>query len=205
MDKPIRIALLIGRGSKVPAILECVNKIPNTSVVFVLSCKGEGVGTEAAINYKIPCGVLKRRDFAKSREGLDAFAKVVTGMLQIRKVDIVVMAGWMVVMPKVFTDVFRGRAVNIHPSILPAYRGKGEDVICAQWNDRAVPAGCTLHHVDEGVDTGNPIKQGYIVKMSKDYEKFASLKDFEEAMHAKEDEVLCSGIKKLVCEIIVAP
>ncbi len=199
--RKIKIALLIGSGSRVPAILECAGSIQNAEVVFVISSKGEGIGTSAARSCGIRAEVLRLKDFGKGEEGRERLSAVVCAILRGRKADLVVMAGWMVIMPKVFVDEFRGRAINIHPSILPAYPGKGEDVIPAQWNDKAVPAGCTLHYVEEGMDTGKAVLKGYVVKKSKDYGKFKTPDDFRGAIHKKEDEVLCKGIKKIVAEM----
>ena len=196
--RKIKIALLIGSGSRVPAILECVGGIDNAKVVFVISSKGEGMGTSAARSCGIRAEVLRLKDFGKGEEGRERLSAVVCAILRERKVDLIVMAGWMVLVPKVFVDEFRGRAINIHPSILPAYPGKGEDVIPAQWNDKAVPAGCALHYIDEGMDTGKVVLKGYVVRKSKDYKMFKTLDDFAAAIHKKEDEVLCKGVKKLV-------
>lgn len=200
MDKKIRIALLIGRGSRVPKILECVSRIHNARVVYVLSCVGEGIGTDAAIKAHIPSGILRfDKSFGRTKEERkENFSQVVMCMLLARRVDHVVMAGWMVIMSKRFVDGFHGEVVNIHPSILPAYPGKGEDVMRAQWRDKAVPAGCTLHYIDQGVDSGRPILHGYIVRKFDDYNRFRSFEEFRDAMHAKEDEVLCEGIRKIV-------
>ena len=101
-------------------------------------------------------------------------------------------------MPASFAIEFSGRVINIHPSILPAY--PGESVIPKQWEEKALPAGCTLHYVDAGVDTGEIVEQGYIAKEPKDYEAFSSYEEFEEDIHAKEDGVLCRGIKNIVAE-----
>jgi len=194
----VRIVLLIGHGSRVPAIVECVKNIPSAKIVYVLSCVGEGMGTDTARENGIGSGILRLRDFGKEPDSRARFSRVMTGMLIGRKVDLIIMAGWMVIMPSSFVREFQGRIINIHPSILPAYPGKAENVIPAQWNDKAAPAGCTLHYVDEGVDSGKHILKGYVVKKAEDYSKFSSLEEFEAAIHAKEDEVLCSGIKKII-------
>lgn len=197
----VRIALLIGHGSRVPAILECAKNIPNAKVVYVLSCIGEGIGTKEALRHRIGAGILLLKDFGKVKDSRERFSRVVAGMLKTRRVDLIIMAGWMVIMPPSFIKEFKGCIINIHPSILPAYPGKAENVIPAQWRNNAVPAGCTLHYVNEGVDTGNVIGYGYVVRWAEDYRNFRSMKEFERAIHAKEDEVLCEGIKKIVREM----
>ncbi len=197
----VRIVLLIGHGSRVPAILECAGKINGVKVVYVLSCIGEGVGTETARLYGIKTGILKWQDYKSRANGRNDFATRTRNLLKSYQADLVVMAGWMVIMPPSFVWEFNGRVINIHPSILPAYPGKAENVIPAQWRNKAVPAGCTLHYVDEGVDSGEPIEFGYVISKKSDYKRFSFLEQFAAAIHAKEDEVLCRGIRKVTREL----
>jgi len=197
--KQVKVALLVGHGSRVPAILKCVGRMENAEVVFVISCTGEGIWTNIAYSGGIRTEILRMKDFGKGEEARERLCGVVSAILRGRKVDLVVMAGWMVLMPESFVREFRGRTINIHPSILPSYPGDGDKAIKAQWearwNRNAPPAGCTLHYVDEGMDTGKPIMRG-IVRPG-DYH---SIEEFAEAIHKKEDEVLCRGIRKLVAE-----
>lgn len=200
MSGEIRIALLVGKGSRVPGILRCVENLHNAKVVYVLSCIGEGIGTETAKRHQIKTGVLAWEDYKRFKNGRNNFSARARNLLKSYQADLVVMAGWMIVMPASFVREFAGRIVNIHPSILPAYPGKAENVIPKQWRDKAVPVGCTLHYVDEGMDTGKSILRGCIVRKLADYKKFSSFEEFEAAIHAKEDEVLCEGIRNIVKE-----
>lgn len=187
---PFRIALLIGKGSRVPAIVSCVSKMPGAKIAIVVSCVREDIGIKTAEVHGIEARVLRRGDFKRTPEGLERFSEAVVGMLRARKVDLVVMAGWRVIMPKTFTEEFEFRVVNIHPSILPCYPGKGKEAMARQWREKVEPCGCTLHFVDEGMDTGPIILQGFIERKD-----CATFEEFEEAIHQKEDEVLCEGIK----------
>lgn len=193
------IVLLIGKGSRVPGILQCVSKIKNATIVLVLSCVGEGIGTESARKHKIKSSVLKWEDYKAKNNGRNEFASRVRNLLKSYNADFIIMAGWRVLMPESFIKEFKGRVINIHPSILPSYRGDGEMAIKAQWEnrwDRTAPSsGCTLHYVDEGMDTGKPIMYGRVYP--RDY---FTLEEFAEAIHKKEDEVLCEGIKKILCK-----
>ncbi len=198
--KRVKIALLIGRGSRVPAILNCVDRMKNAEVVFVISCKGEGIGTSAARSGGIRTEILRMKDFGSGEEARERLSGVVCAILRGRKVDLVVMAGWMVLMPESFVREFGGRTMNIHPSILPSYPGDGDKAIKAQWDARwdkdAPRCGCTLHYVDKGMDTGKPIMRGLVYP--KDYRTLA---EFAKAIRKKEDEVLCRGIRKLVAKV----
>lgn len=197
MQNKTLIALLIGKGSRVPGILQCVSKIKNAKVVFVLSSVGENIGTISARQRKIKSSVLKWEDYKSRDNGRNEFSIRVRNLLKSYKADLVIMAGWRVLMPESFIKEFKGRIVNIHPSVLPLYRGDGERAIKAQWEARwardAPPCGCTLHYVDEGMDTGEPIMRGMVYP--RDY---LTLEEFSEAIHKKEDEVLCEGLRKLL-------
>lgn len=190
---PFRIALLIGKGSRVPGILKCVEGLPDAKVVFVLSSVGEGIGIETALAHGISGGIVRLENFGKTKGDRERFSATVVGMLRKHKVDLVLMAGWRIIMPKSFVEEFEFRIINIHPSILPAYPGNGEKAISRQWEEKATLAGCTLHFVDEGMDTGPIILQGFI-----DREDYQTIEEFEQAIHRKEDEVLCDGIKLIV-------
>jgi len=196
----INIAFLMGRGSRVPALLQCIDGMSGAEVVLALSCVGEGIGTETARKYGVETGILRIADFGKTSEDREEFSEEAARLLRERKVDLIVMAGWMVLMPESFIKEFEKRAVNIHPSILPAYPGKGGDVMRKQWKDEAVPSGCTLHYVEQGMDSGAAIDYGYVVEKAEDYKGFDSFEEFERAIHEKEDEVLCRGMNKLVAE-----
>lgn len=195
----VRIVLLIGNGTRVPAILECVEGTLGAEVVYVLSCKGEGIGTEAAFSRGIGAGVLRLKDFSKAKNSREKFSRATVRILKASKADFIVMAGWNILMPPSFVREFKGRIINIHPSILPSYPGDGKKAIRAQWEtrfDRDAPlSGCTLHCVDEGMDTGEIIMRGIVYP--RDYR---TLEEFEKAIHAEEDEVLCRGIKNIVAK-----
>lgn len=193
-----RIALLVGRGSRAPAVLRCVQSMENGEVVLAMSYWGEGVGFLAArTEYGIPTEVILWKDYKKREGGREQFAATAIEVLQNYDVQFIVMAGWHVLMPPSFVERFRGRIINIHPSILPKYPGDGDKAIEAQWLNKEVPSGCTLHYVDEGMDTGKIILQAFV-----NPHEYQTIEEFTEAIHEQEDLVLCEGIKKLVDERI---
>jgi len=197
MQNKTRAALLIGKGSRVPGIFQCVSKIKNAKVVFVLSCVGEDVGIEMAKKRRIAAGILKWEDYKSKDNGRNEFSIRVRNLLKSNNVNFIIMAGWRVLMTESFIKEFKDIVINIHPSILPSYRGDGEGAIKAQWEARwdrdAPPSGCTLHYVDEGMDTGDPIMRGIVYP--RDYQ---TIEEFAEAIHKKEDEVLCEGLRKIL-------
>ena len=178
MSNNRRVALLIGNGSRVPAILECVKGLGNVDVVFTLSCIGEGIAPDRAKSYGVEFGVIRWNDFKSEPNGREKFSKRVVAMLNERNIDFIIMDGWRILMPASFIAEFGGKVVNIHHSILPAYSGDGERAIHAQWEDRADPAGCTLHYIDEGTDTGKIILHGYV-----DVGDYKTEEEFAQALH----------------------
>jgi phosphoribosylglycinamide formyltransferase 1 len=195
-EKIVRIAFLVGQGGRVESMLECVEEIPDAQVVFVLSCIGEGMGIKIAKERGIEAGILDWAKFKDMDSGRSNFCIRARNLLLSRQVDLIIMAGWIVLMTKGFIDDFKGRIVNIHPSILPKYPGLGEKILDAQWRDKASPAGCTLHYVDCGMDSGEIILQGEV-----DVTAFSSKEEFIGAVHKKEEDILCVGIQALVKKI----
>ncbi|OGZ58730.1 MAG: hypothetical protein A3B96_03260 [Candidatus Spechtbacteria bacterium RIFCSPHIGHO2_02_FULL_43_15b] len=191
-----RLALLVGRGSRVPRILESVKSISNINIVLVLSCIGNGIGISRARENGINTGVLEWSNYKNKAGGREIFTGNVRRMLDDSGVDFVIMAGWRVLMPESFVKAYAGRIVNVHPSLLPKYRGDGDRAIEEQWRNRHedLKAGCTVHFVDEGMDTGAIISQFEIDSIG-----FDSVEELAEAIHKKED-LLLAGCIKLISE-----
>ena len=83
-------------------------------------------------------------------------------LLRSAKPDLIVLAGYLGIIPASITKAYRGRIINIHPSLLPKYGGRGfhgMKVHEAVLANREVISGCTVHHVDEGIDTGEIIEK----------------------------------------------
>ena len=187
-----RVALLVGKGSRVPAMLECEDNLKDIEIVLVLSCTGEGVGTETAYKYGVDAEVVNWDDYKKFRDDRFKFDTLVLWTLAAHKVDFVIMAGWRVLMPRRFTKRYGGRTINIHPSCLPKYPGNGEKAIEGQWKNRHTDkkAGCTLHYVDEGMDSGK-----IILQYSLDPRECKSQEELAQRIHRKEDLLLCEGLE----------
>jgi phosphoribosylglycinamide formyltransferase 1 len=204
--KITRVALLVGSGSRVSAFLQNMQVLKEAEIALVLSCAGlNGEGIQVArMEYGLPAGCVCWSDYRKMRYGRELFSKRICRMLESYEADFVVMAGWRVLMPKSFMESWQGRVVNIHPSILPEFPGNGEEAIRKQWERRLgtkkkewkgeiPPTGCTLHYIDEGMDTGSIILQGFV-----DAYAYETLEEFVQAIHKKEDEVLFEGVRTLL-------
>lgn len=146
----IRIAVLVsGRGSNLQAILDACHdgRIPGT-VSIVVSDMKDAYALDRAASAGVPARVIP----------FDAeFNERLLATLGEFKVDLVCNAGFMRILPPEVIRPYLGRWMNIHPSLLPAFKG-----LHAQkraWEYGARYAGCTVHFVDEGVDTGPIILQ----------------------------------------------
>ncbi|MBA2133017.1 phosphoribosylglycinamide formyltransferase [Capillibacterium thermochitinicola] len=151
-----RIAVLVsGNGSNLEAIINAINtgRITNAKIVVVVSDKEEAYALVRAEKHKIPSHVFRRQDYP-SREAYD---RAMIAFLQEKQVDLVVMAGFMRLVTPEFVAAFRHRIMNIHPSLLPAFPGTRGVADALAYGVKVT--GCTVHFVDEGMDTGPIILQ----------------------------------------------
>jgi len=150
-----RIAILIsGRGSNMIALADAVRggSIPNAEVAIVISDQPNAAGLEQAKKRRIETLVIERR--GRTREEHDR--EIVT-KLRDRKIDLVCLAGYMRVLSSEFINTYRGRILNIHPSLLPSFPGLNAQKQAL--DEGATISGCTVHYVDETLDGGPIIVQ----------------------------------------------
>jgi len=158
MREPLRVAVLAsGRGSNFRAIAEAAlaGRIPATVVLLVTDRPAAPV-LEIARQHRIESIVLDPRQHP-SRE---AHEKVVVAALEERRVGLVCLAGYMRVLTAGFVEYFRGRLLNIHPSLLPVFPGLHPQRQALEHGVRV--SGATVHFVDEGVDTGPIVLQSAV-------------------------------------------
>lgn len=144
------VVLASGSGSNLQAILEAIDRgeIRDAEVVLVVSDRKEAYALERARQRKIPTKHLRAKDFTSREE----FDREVVRCLEEVQADLVVLAGYMRLITPVFLSAFQQPILNIHPSLLPAFPG-GHGVADALAYGVKV-SGCTVHFVDEGMDTG---------------------------------------------------
>jgi len=144
--------LISGRGSNMSALIEATKAADYPAeVVGVLSNRAAAKGLEIAAAQGIATASLAQSQFP-SRE---LFEDVMTRLLESWEVDIVCLAGFMRILTPEFTLHWAGRMINIHPSLLPLY--KGLDTHARALADGATRHGCTVHFVTPGLDEGAPI------------------------------------------------
>src|SRR2546422_5193093 len=116
-----RIAILIsGRGSNMVALMQAVRegRIPTAKIAVVISDQPRAAGLEQAKDGGIETLVIERR--GRSREEHD---REIVAELRARNVNLVCLAGYMRILSREFLEAFRGRILNIHPSLLPSFPG----------------------------------------------------------------------------------
>lgn len=153
-----RVGVLIsGRGSNMSALIEA-SKAPDypAEIVGVLSNRAAAPGLETAAQQGIATASLAQSKFF-SRE---MFEDTMTQVLESWEVDFVCLAGFMRILGEDFVNRWQGRMINIHPSLLPAYRGL--DTHNRVLADGCTEHGCTVHFVTPGLDEGPAILQARI-------------------------------------------
>lgn len=157
-DRPARLGVLIsGGGTTLLNLLDCIaSDTLNATVVKVISSKPNSLGVERAVAAGLPCSTIVRQNFESVRK----FSCAVFDELREANVDIVVMAGYLSLLE--IPDEFALRVLNIHPSLIPAFCGRG---MYGQHVHKAVVArgakvsGCTVHFADNEFDHGPIILQ----------------------------------------------
>jgi phosphoribosylglycinamide formyltransferase 1 len=155
---PLRVGVLAsGRGSNLQAILEaCAGPAFPARVVVVISDRERATALERAQAAGSEAVFLNPKDFG-DRESYDAR---ITGILEERRVGLVCLAGFMRILSPAFVRAWRGRALNIHPSLLPAFAGLHPQRQALDHGAKV--SGATVHFVDEGVDTGPIVLQSAV-------------------------------------------
>lgn len=147
------VVLLSGEGTNLQAILDTVHGRDGIEVVGVAASRRAAPGLERAERASLPTAVFEAADFDDREERDSCLAEWVAD----RRADLVVLAGWMELLRPIFIRRFRGRIINVHPSLLPAFPGIGAIEQALSYGVRVT--GVTVHFVDEGVDTGAIIAQ----------------------------------------------
>ena len=161
--------LISGRGSNLVSLIEAA-RAPDypAEIVLVLSNKADALGLDRAAEAGIATRVISHKGF-ESREAFDA---CVTDALKEARVDLVCNAGFMRLHSAAFVREWRGRQLNIHPSLLPAFRGLHPQEQALAAGVRV--AGATVHFVSEEMDAGPIIAQGAVPVLPGDTEEALS-------------------------------
>lgn len=149
-----RLAILAsGSGSNAESIMKWAQSSGLAEVTCVISDKREARVHERAASLGVPSHFVKKKKM-ETREEYDQ--KIIMRLLDYNP-DWVVLAGYMKLLSPKFLCVFKDKVVNIHPSLLPLFPGR--DGYGEAYRAKVHESGCTVHFVDEGMDTGKIIAQ----------------------------------------------
>ncbi|NJD63150.1 MAG: phosphoribosylglycinamide formyltransferase [Deltaproteobacteria bacterium] len=165
-EQPVIAVLVSGSGSNLQAILDASlrGEIP-CRVGIVISNKPEAYGLERARKHGIPTEVVRHTDFP-SRE---AFDRKLVETIRGSGAALVCLAGFMRVLTPVFVRAFPNRILNIHPALLPSFPGTHGPKQALEYGVRF--SGCTVHFLDEGVDSGPIVVQAAVPVYDDDTEE----------------------------------
>ncbi|MDT7807071.1 MAG: phosphoribosylglycinamide formyltransferase 1 [Acidobacteriota bacterium] len=160
----MRIGILIsGRGSNMTALADAVGagRVPGALVAIVLSDKPEAAGLARARGRGIETAFVERRGRTREEHEREVIAR-----LREHGVELVCLAGYMRLLSPCFIEEFRGRVLNIHPSLLPAFPGLDAQRQAIAHGVKY--SGCTVHFVDETLDGGPIIAQRVVPVLDDD-------------------------------------
>lgn len=176
MGKKLRLGVLAsGGGTNLQSLIDrCADDSLSAEIVLVVANNpGAGALTRAK-EAGIPYRCIDHRIYADR----EVFDRAVVGALQDFGVELVALAGFMRLISGVFLEAFPGRIMNIHPALLPAFPGLHVQRKALEYGARF--AGCTVHFVDGGVDTGPIIIQAVVPVLEDDTEETLSARILEQ-------------------------
>ncbi|MCX2450879.1 phosphoribosylglycinamide formyltransferase [Pedobacter sp. PLR] len=150
-----RIAIFAsGSGSNAQKLMEHFKHHPEAEIALVLTNNPDAYVLQRADNFEIPSHIFDRNEFYHTDK--------ITDLLKNLEIDLIVLAGFLWLIPKNLIQEYPGRIVNIHPAILPKFGGKGmygDHVHHAVMEANEPEGGITIHYVDENYDEGEYIYQ----------------------------------------------
>lgn len=180
-----RIAILVsGDGTNMENILRKARegKI-RAEAALVVSDNPQAYALKRARKHNVECVVVERKKF----DSKELFEAEIRRHLEQKKIDLILLAGFMRILSPAFVKAYRGRILNIHPALLPNF--PGAHAIRDAWDAKVKKTGVTVHFVDEGVDTGPMILQREVPVEAGD-----TLETLEKKIHAVEYELYPEAI-----------
>ncbi len=158
--------LASGSGSNLQAIIHAAERGElGGTVRTVLSDRREAFALQRARNHDIEAIYCRPRDYSNRAE----YDEAVCSILEERKIELVILAGFMRLLSPLFVERYQGRIMNIHPALLPAFPGLQGVKQALDYGVKV--SGCTVHFVDEGLDTGPIILQEAVPVLETDDEE----------------------------------
>ncbi|MEM9136267.1 MAG: phosphoribosylglycinamide formyltransferase [Cyanobacteria bacterium P01_F01_bin.42] len=189
---PIRLGIMAsGSGSNFAAIAEAIESGQLNAVIQVVIYNNPGAKVcDRAQRLQIPAVLHNHRD-AASREDLD---QAIVTTLRSHSVECVVMAGWMRIVTPVLIDAFPNRALNIHPSLLPSF--KGIRAVEQALESGVKITGCSVHRVVAAVDSGEILAQAAVPVLPND-----TPETLQARIHLQEHRIYPQAIAAMIPEL----
>ena len=179
----MKIAVLVsGGGTNLQAIIDAIasGKITNTEIALVISNKEGAYALKRAEQAGIKGTVISPKQYADK----EAYSQDMVKTIKDAGCELIVLAGFLVVLPESFVNAFEGKIINIHPSLIPSFCGDGFYGLKVHEKalERGVKVtGATVHYVDSGTDTGPIINQKAVYIMPDDTPETLQRRVMEEA------------------------
>lgn len=179
----INVAVLVsGGGTNLQALIDSIEagEVSNAVISAVISNKKDAYALTRASEHNIPSVCISPKDY----DTREAFAEALLAALEEYKADLVVLAGYLVIVPEIVISKYYGKMINIHPSLIPSHCGPGyyglhvHESVLARGNK---VTGATVHFVDEGTDTGPIILQKAVDVMEGDTPEVLQKRVMEQA------------------------
>ena len=197
MLNKVKVAILIsGRGSNMQKLIEaCEDQNFPAEIVVVGSNNHNALGLEYAKSKSIKTFILDHKNFSNYQNSREEFDKALHQEILKHNVEIICLAGFMRLLSKWFVDKWHNKIINIHPSLLPDFKGANavEDALKAG----AKISGCTTHFVSLEMDAGPIIMQSQVLIDKNDDKDILSQK-----ILAKEHEIYPLTLKKVCTKIL---
>jgi phosphoribosylglycinamide formyltransferase-1 len=189
--KRLNLAVLLsGRGSNFLALLRTsLSNELNAAITVAITDNPDAAGYQKALDAGITAYVIQREHFQSKAE----FEQQIIHKLQEANTDIVILAGFMRIIGKTLIQAYPNRILNIHPSLLPAFPGLNAQKQALDYGVRY--SGCTVHLVDEGMDTGPIIMQSVVPVLPQDTEETLSerILEAEHKLYAQTVQFFAEG------------
>lgn len=192
------IAVLIGRGGRLKAIYECATALKGKAQIkVVISHKKDSPGIDWAKSKGVEAFYFRLTDWRKKGGDREGYMQKLAAILKKEKINLIIMAGWDLIMSNRFLKEFPWQVINVHPSLCPAFPGLEAPKQALEYG--AKWTGATVHFVpDEGVDSG-PV----IIQEPVKIEDNETLESLEAKIHLVEEKILCQAIHWLVEDKLV--
>jgi len=179
----LKLAVLVsGGGTNLQALIDKIEqgRLPGVSIEVVISSNREAYALKRAIFHNIPWAVIEKKDYDTQEQYEEAFFSLLTGY----QIDLIVLAGFLLILPEKIVRHYRHRIINVHPSLIPSFCGKG--FYGLKVHEAALArgvkiTGATVHFVDEGTDTGPIIIQKAVPVLDGDTPQSLQKRVMEEA------------------------